>query len=57
MTLDHTEKGEVKIRMLDCILKMLAELSEEMDGGAPTPAANHLFAVDENQMKLDEKRA
>jgi hypothetical protein len=28
-----------------------------MDGKAPTPAANHLFTVDENQTKVDEKKA
>jgi hypothetical protein len=36
MTLDCTEKGEVKMKTLDCVLKMLAELSEEMNGKAPT---------------------
>ena len=36
---------------------MLAELPKEMDGEAPTPAANHLFAVDNNQPKVDEQKA
>jgi hypothetical protein len=34
--------------------KMLADLPPEMDGDAPTPAANHLFAVDDTQPKVDE---
>ena len=36
---------------------MLADLPSDMDGHAPTPAANHLFTVDETQTKVDEKRA
>jgi hypothetical protein len=32
--------------MLDYVTKMLAELPEEMNREAPTPAANHLFAVE-----------
>jgi hypothetical protein len=57
MTLDYGEKGKVKIKMLDSITKLLADLPEEMDGVAPTPAASHLFTVDENSPKVDEKRA
>jgi hypothetical protein len=61
MTLDFTTKGKVKIIMIDYAKKMIIdipeEFAEEFDGEAPTPAANHLFTVDENQTKLDEKRA
>jgi hypothetical protein len=57
MTLDYTEKGKVKIKMLDYVTKMLDELPEEMNGEAPTPAANHLFSVNEDQTKVDEKKA
>ena len=57
MTLDYSEKGKVMIKMIDYAEKMLADLPEEMNGGAPTPAANHLFDVDENQTKVDEKKA
>jgi hypothetical protein len=38
----------VKIKMLDYVKKMLADLPDERNGEAPTPAANHLFAVDNN---------
>jgi hypothetical protein len=36
---------------------MLVDLLEEFDGEAPTPAANHLFNMDENSPKVDEERA
>jgi hypothetical protein len=49
MTLDFTKKGKVDIKMVDCAEKMIVDLPEEFDGEAPTPAANHLFTVDEKQ--------
>jgi hypothetical protein len=59
MTLDYTEDGKVKIRMEDYVEKMLADLPEDadMDGESPTPAANHLFQVNDKQPKVDEKKA
>ena len=57
MTLDYTEDGKVKIKMTDYVTKMLAELPEDMNGEAPTPAANHLFAVDDNQPTVSEDKA
>mgnify|MGYP000305707936 CR=1 FL=1 len=57
MTLDYSEKGKVKIKMLDYVTKMLADLPPDMDGEAPTPAANHLFSVDDQQTKVTEKQA
>jgi hypothetical protein len=57
MTLDYTEPGKVKIKMLDYVEKMLADLPEKFDGEAPTPAANHLFDVDDDSPSVDEKRA
>jgi hypothetical protein len=57
MTLDYSEKGKVKIKMIDYVKKMLVDLPSEMDGVAPTPAANHLFTVDEDQEKVDENKA
>jgi hypothetical protein len=48
MTLDYSEKGKVNIKMMDDAEKMLADLPEEMSGEATTPAANHLFDVDED---------
>jgi hypothetical protein len=57
MTLDFSEQGKVKVKMLDYVEKMLKDLPDEMAGEAPTPAANHLFAVDDNQTKVSEIKA
>jgi hypothetical protein len=57
MTLDYSDPGKVKIKMIDYVEKMLADLPNEMEGEAPTPAGNHLFAVNDNQTKVDEDRA
>jgi hypothetical protein len=57
MTLDYSEKSKVKIKMLDYVNKMLADLPAEMDGEAPSPAANHFFTVNDDQTKVDEKKA
>jgi hypothetical protein len=59
MTLDFRESGKVKITMLDYIKQMLDDLPDDpaMRGSAPTPAANHLFQVRDNEKKLDKKEA
>jgi hypothetical protein len=57
MKLDYSEKGKVKIEMLDYVEKMIADLPDEMDGEAPSPAANHLFTVDDKHTKVNEKKA
>jgi hypothetical protein len=57
MTLDYSEKGKVKIKMLDYVENMLADLPAEMDGEAPAPAANHLLTVNDDNIKVDEKKA
>jgi hypothetical protein len=55
MTLDCAEKGKVKTKMIDFVEKLC--LPEEFGGEAPTPGATHLFAVDEESPRVDEKRA
>jgi hypothetical protein len=61
MALDYTEKGKVKIKMIDYLERMFRDLpiefQEEFSGEASSPAVNHLFTVDDNQTKLDETRA
>jgi hypothetical protein len=57
MTLDYSKRGKVKIKMLDYVDKMLADLPAEIDGEAPFPAANHLLTVNDDQIKVDEKKA
>jgi hypothetical protein len=59
MRLDFSVPGKVRFTMIDYIKEMLAELPEDMDGEAPTPASNHLFDVNEKsaEMQLDKKTA
>jgi hypothetical protein len=57
MTLDYSEKGKVKIKMLDYVDKMLTDLPAEMDGKAPSPEANHLLTVNCDQIKVEEKKS
>ncbi len=57
MTLDFTEPGKVKITMSDYIENLFDELPEDMSGTAATPAANHLFTVNDNATKLDADKA
>lgn len=54
MTIDYSTDGKVAIRMEDYIEDMLGEVPEDMIGHASTPAAAHLFKVDENDEALDE---
>jgi hypothetical protein len=56
MMVNYSKPGKVKILMIDFIKSMLSSLSDEMNGeAAPTPAANHLFQVNEDAKKLDEE--
>ena len=48
MTLDYSEDDTVKIKMLDYVQKMLDGLPEDFAGEAITPAAPHLFDVNED---------
>ena len=57
MTLDFLLDDKVQISMEDYIKNMLAELPADMDGMATTPAAEHLFKVNETPTYLDEKDA
>ena len=57
MTLDFSIDGKVQISMEELIRNMLTELPEDMDGTATTPAAEHLFKVNETPTYLDEKEA
>jgi len=57
MQIDYTKKKQVQITMYDYIHNMLNELPPDMDGGATTPAANHLFSVNQEAQKLNEKSA
>ena len=55
MVLHFTNLGKVAIRIEDYIRNMLTDLPEEMEGVATTPAAEHLFKVNETPTYLSEK--
>ena len=57
MNLDFSLDNKVQISMEDYIKNMLAELPADMDGIATTPAAEHLFKINETPTYLDEKDA
>jgi hypothetical protein len=54
MTIDYSEEGKVAIRMEDYIKSMLEEVPDDMTGTATTPAADHLFKIDEQAAPLSE---
>jgi hypothetical protein len=54
MTIDYSLNGKVKITMIDYIQGMLDKLPNDMAGKAATPAASHLFQVNEDAKKLEE---
>jgi len=57
MVLDFSKPGELSVTMIDYIKMVLADVPEEMRGRAVTPAAEHLFKVnDTNPVPLDEER-
>ena len=47
MTLDYTTPGEVKIKMINYVKKMIREFPVEIKEAQKTPAAEHLFKVNE----------
>ena len=59
MILDYTVPGEVTIDMNDYTRKMVSQYEEIVGeiGTAKTPAANHLFMVNSEGTKLNEKRS
>ena len=57
MTLDYSVPGKVTIRMEKYVDKMIEELPEDMIGEVMTPAAEHLFDINESPMYLDDDAA
>jgi hypothetical protein len=57
MTLDYSIDGKIMILMIDYIQAMLDELPTDMDGEAATPAASHLFEVNDKAIPLDKETA
>ena len=54
MIFDFSFQDEVRINMTDYISKIIKEFPEEIMGRQATPAADHLFKVNENGQKLGE---
>ena len=58
MTIDFSSPGKVQFRMDDYVDRILAEAPEDMAGSAVTPAAAHLFRVNNtNSKRLDDDTA
>ena len=58
MTIDFSVEGKVKFYMFDYIEQVLSEVdSKLMAGASTTPAATHLFEVDDDAVKLNKKEA
>jgi len=56
MTIGYGIPGEVKIGMNDYVESMLNELPEDMEGISATPAANHLFQVNDAPEKTPTRQ-
>jgi hypothetical protein len=57
MTIDYLEPGKVKFIQKDYVDGILEEAPSDFDGMATSPAANHLFRVNDEVEKLDDERA
>jgi hypothetical protein len=56
MTLDFTVPGELKVTMLPYVKEIIADFSIHGDlKTVVTPAAEHLFKIDNDAVKLDEE--
>ena len=52
---DFGVEGEVKISMIPYVKSIISDFMEEITGSAATPAADHLFQVNEEAEKLSEE--
>jgi hypothetical protein len=57
ITIDYSERNKVKCTMYDYLEDILAEMPDDMNGTAPTPASDNLFDVDEDSTALNEKES
>jgi hypothetical protein len=57
ITIDYSERNKVKFTMYDYLEDVLAEMPDDMNGTAPTPASDNLFDVDEESPPLNEKES
>ena len=52
--IDYRKKEKVTFSMEDYIKKILEDVPHDMEGTAKTPAANHLFNINDGAKKLSE---
>ena len=58
MTIDYSKKGKVKFGMKSYIDELINECPEDLKKGVcTTPAATHLFEVNNKEKKLDRDKA
>jgi hypothetical protein len=57
MKFDSTHDGAVTVDMSEYVKTVIGDMPEDMVGKAPTPAANHLFDVRDNVVKLDKEKS
>jgi Reverse transcriptase (RNA-dependent DNA polymerase) len=58
MILDFSKPGEITVDMVDYVKTILAEMPDDMEGSAKTPAPSHLFSVNEdNPILLEADKA
>eukprot|EP00957_Ditylum_brightwellii_P002740 210448-Ditylum_brightwellii.AAC.1 len=56
MTFDYRKKGKVKVSMVKYTKKLVETFPEWIEGSVTTQAADHLFEVKENNVKLSEEK-
>ena len=57
MVLDYTTAYKVRVDMRKYLQNLLEDLPKHFDGDSTTPAAEHLFDVNDNSTKLSEEHA
>eukprot|EP00957_Ditylum_brightwellii_P207069 15351344-Ditylum_brightwellii.AAC.1 len=57
MNLDFSKKGKVRVGMTAYVKEIIEDFPETIDGSTTTPAADHLFQVNDSAKKLDEQQA
>ncbi len=55
MTIDFSKKGKVKFIMNDYVENLLSEAPKDVSGHAATPAAHHLFSVNDKAAKISDE--
>eukprot|EP00957_Ditylum_brightwellii_P183804 14000274-Ditylum_brightwellii.AAC.1 len=56
MTLDFRKKGKVKVGMVKYTKEVIETFPEAIEGSVNTPAAEHLFTINEDGVKLNKEQ-